>query len=437
MAQETQTQPAAQEQEGSLANFAFDNVDNAAFFGQGGDDTEDEDETSEVIKAVTTEDDDEELEDVFKNSGKPKAPSKEKAKTDKAKQEPEDEEIEVEDDEDWSFGEDEKKPNAAKEKPKAKPEKAEQPTGKSAEKEEETTTISGDFADLALDLKDKGTFQFAKIAEGEEVDEDRLHSLIDEEVEGRVDETFEGFFEEMDDDGKAFLKFKRNGGHTADFLRIYAQPSLGIEAFDKENKDQVKKVIRHYLAVVKGEEDTEEIESQIEYLEENGRAKTTAEKYFNKIQEHEATERAALLAKQQQANESREEGIKAFNKDFKETLKATDEFKGFKFSAEDKKKLDDSVLKPTVKVGKNKFIPKFNYQLTEILRAGTPEARQKLLLLAKLVDSDFDMSDFATKVKSTVVKDAKSRLAQSRTGSVRPSSSGNHTGKKSLADFEF
>ena len=178
----------------------------------------------------------------------------------------------------------------------------------------------------------------------------------------------------------------------------------------------------------------EEIEDQIESYENSGRAKKLSERYFNRIQQEEEQERADLLKAQEDARAAKEKKIKAFNKEFSETLNKAEEFKGFKFSAEDKKVIANNILKPSVKVGNNQFIPKFNYQLGEILKAATPEAKQKLILLAKLVETDFDMSDYATKVKTEVVKQARGRLAQAKRG-VRPSSSGNISSAKTLADY--
>jgi len=92
------------------------------------------------------------------------------------------------------------------------------------------------------------------------------------------------------------------------------------------------------------------------------------------------------------------------------------------------------ITKPTVKVGKNKYITEFQAELGEIFK-GEGENKKKLLLLAKLVKSQFDVKDLIEETKTKVVKDAKSKLQQSRTG-VRPSTSGGNN-KKSLSDFNF
>ena len=427
MATETSTTQSAQDQ-GALASFSWDNGSSDSFFGVGGDTTADDiDEVEEIVttvKEVAADDDDDELEDVFKQTApkdtKPKAPTKKEVAEKKAKQEPE--ERDEEDDEELE----EDAEDFFEQGPKDKKDKSDKGTEKPASK--------SIFSDLALDLRDRGTFRFAKLEDNEEVDEDRLHDLVDQEVEGRTDETFEAFFEDLGDDGKDFLKFSRDGGNFADFARVYGRPTLGIDEFDANDESHRKQVITHYLMSMDDELTQQEAEEQFEVMEESGKSKKASERYFAKIQQQDAEEKRQLLAAQQEAAQNREKAVKAFQKTLTEAINSTDEYKGFSFSAEEKKKLNNSILKPTIQVGKNKYIPAFNHKLGEILKAQSPEARQKLLLIAKLVESDFDMSDFSAKVVTKKAREVQSRLRTQQQG-VRPSSSGISSNKKSLAEY--
>lgn len=427
MATETSTTQTAQDH-GSLANFSWDNGDSESFFGVGGTSTTEEvDEVEEIVtsvKEVAVEEDDDELEDVFKQQSpkdtKPKAPTKKEVAEKKAKEEPE--ERDEEDDEE--LGEDAE--DFFEQGPKDKKEKSDKGT--------EKPTSKSIFADLALDLRDRGTFRFAKVEDGAEIDEDQLHDLVDQEVEGRTDETFEAFFEDLGDDGKDFLKFSRDGGSFADFARVYGRETLDIGEFDIEQEDHRKQVITHYLMSMDEDMTQQEALEQFEVLEENGKSKKLSQRYFDKIQQQEAEEKRQLLVAQQEAAQNREKAIKTAQKALTESINSTDEYKGFTFSAEEKKKLSASILKPTIQVGKGKYIPAFNHKLGEILKAQSPEARQKLLLIAKLVESDFDMSDFSAKVVTKKAREVQSRLRTQQQG-VRPSSSGISSNKKSLAEY--
>lgn len=444
MAQEkSTTQTVADDQQGSLANFAWDDSgDGASFFGQGGEAfAEEEDtDTNQVLKEIAGEDEDDDEEEVFKNpTGKPKAPTKKEAQTAKAKQEPEDEnDEEDEDDAEFNFGdeddEEEEDDDDQDDKPKPKDKKSTKPDTEKVKKGSASATEST-FTDLALDLKDRGILQHVEINEGDEIDADKLYESIDQEVEARVDETFEAFFEEVPEEGKALLKHLKSGGSTTDFIRVYGNKSLNLQDFDSKDKKHREQVIAHYLRTTDPEADEEDITDRIEQLEESGRAAKTAEKYFERIQAQEERAKLELAERTKTAEKEKVENAKSFARFLTNTLDKTEEVKGFKFSSEDRKRLNSLILDPKIKVGKSKYIPEFNFKLGEILKAGTPEAAQKLFLLAKLVDTDFDMSDFKVKAKSEVTKEVKSRIKNAKRN-VRPSSAGNHNnGKKALAEF--
>jgi len=288
------------------------------------------------------------------------------------------------------------------------------------------------YTTLASELKEKGIFQNVEIKEGEEIDEDKFFELQDSEIESRVEETFEAFFEELDDDGKAFLKHKKAGGSTQDFMQVY-QNTISIDGVNlEEDKDQ-DLVLAHYMRTV-DTMDEDEITDRIEWLKENGKKKAFAEKYFNKLKDIDTERKTALAERASQMSKQREESAKKFNEDLDKELNSTESVGSFSFGKVDKKGLMNFITKPTVKVGKNKYITEFQAELGEIFK-GEGENKKKLLLLAKLVKSQFDVKDLIEETKTKVVKDAKSKLQQSRTG-VRPSTSGGNN-KKSLSDFNF
>jgi hypothetical protein len=418
-----------------LSNFSWDNG-NEGFFNIEPE-TDKQQQTSTTLKQVQSEDDDEDFEDevpdtkttITNDKGTPKGNTK--PKTEKKPESKEDDE-EIEEDANFnSFGEedeeDEDKVPFAKEQKEAKT----KGTTSSAQ-EDEGDPDKKFFTQLTKEMHERGTFEHIEVKDDEEIDQEIFFEKLEEEVNSRVSETFEAFFEELDEDGKAFLKFKKDGGTTADFFRTYGNNEIGVTDFDPENKDQVKAVLQFYFTHV-DKLDAEELQDKLDWLEENGKSKTYAEKYFNKINEAKSKQRAALLASQQQQIADREENTKKFVASLTETLEKTDEVAKFKFSKEDKKNLPSLITKPTVKVGKNKYIPSFNAKLGNILRAETPENKQKLLLLAKLVESDFDVKDLITEAETKVARKTKSKLQETK-GNMRPTSSGSNN-KKSLSDF--
>ncbi len=86
------------------------------------------------------------------------------------------------------------------------------------EETEDSKETSADSS-LIYQLKDNGIFaalEDEEFADG--LSDEDLPDMIDKEVDARVEETMESFFDEMDEDAIAFLKFKKNGGKTSDFL---------------------------------------------------------------------------------------------------------------------------------------------------------------------------------------------------------------------------
>lgn len=364
------------------------------------------DETEEVVKSVKKEDDtdDTNVADDDSSEGEDASKGKEKKESDN------------EDDKNVEGFFEEEKPNSTKE-------------GK------EDDTKPGDVDDkfyttLASELKEKGIFQNVEIKEGEEIDEDKFFELQDSEIESRVEETFEAFFEEMDEDGKAFLKFKKAGGSTQEFMQVY-QNTFSIDGVNLDEDKEQDLILTHYMRTVDAM-DEDEITDRIDWLKENGKKKAFAEKYLNKLKDIDTERKTAIATRAEQISKQKEKSSKKFNEDLDKELNSTQSVGSFNFEKVDKKGLMNFITKPTVKVGKNKYITEFQAELGEIFK-GEGENRKKLLLLAKLVKTQFDVKDLIAETKTNVVKDAKSKLQGARTG-VRPATSGG-ANRKSLSDF--
>lgn len=352
-----------------------------------------------------------------------------------------------EDSDDPNIGDDEEEDETPKPKSKSKtPDKSEedeeeddffpakQPEAEGEEdKDEGGSTVEGDakfYSTLTSELKERGIFQNVELEEGEEIDEDKFFELHESEVEARVEETFQSFAEEMDDEGKDFIKFKRNGGKTSDFLQVYGN-TLSIEGLDLEKEEDQDLIIKQYSSLIEGM-DNEEISDRIEWLKESNKKKSFAEKYMIKLKSIDEKRKADLMARSETLAQNRKKDLEKFHQSLNTELQKTEKVGNFDFQKVDKKNLIDYITKPSVKVGKNKYISKFQAEIGEIFKA-EGEQKKKLLLLAKLVMSDFDVKDIIEQTKTETVKKAKSKLQSARTN-VKASSSGNST-RKSLYDY--
>jgi len=377
-------------------------------------------------------------------------PTKKIVKKAKSKDEDEDdndEEEEEEEEPEFNFGDEDEDDNIEKAKIKKKDKKKEDEEDDEEEedtktkskkiekidkKEEEKQTEEEFFTELAIEFKDKGILQFVDLPKDKKITEDEFFELAKEDRKKEIDEVFEGFFEELDPDGAAFLQFKRDGGDTRKFLLTYGD-TFELKSFNEENKAHVDKVLDYYLKHYE-ELDEEELEDKKKFFEDGGKSKAKAAKYYETIIKDQEEAKAKLVADQTKAAEKAIEDAKAFNDGLKKVLDASDTIGDFKINKVEQKELNNYITKPIIKVGKNQYIPELQSELRRILRGKTKEDKEHLILIAKLVRDKFKLpTETKQKVKTEVVKNIKSKLQDAKRG-ISGASSGMY-GKKSLADM--
>ena len=355
---------------------------------------------------------DEEEEEAQPAPSKKAEPAGKKEKAEKAGKQEVSEESEEE--EDFTFGQ---------EAPaKAASEETETPA-----KGEEVT--DGEFfKKLSLEMKEQGIFQLVEVKEDEPLDQDTFVEKFDQEIEARVKETIQSFLEELDEDGKRFLKFKRSGGDTRAFLQAYYS-SMALPTVDLTTEDGQEAVLRYYYKNVEGL-DPEDVDSRIDWAKENKKLAKYAEKYDGILQEREEARKEALLQQQAEYEAQMEKSRKDFEKDLVEVLQATDAVGDIPLTKEDKKTMPAYMLKPSIRIGKNKYITPLQADLKSVY-----EDKKQLLLLAKLVRSKFDLSSLGVKLASKKVEQARKNLLRDReTPEVK---GGNTKTGASLADYDF
>ena len=283
------------------------------------------------------------------------------------------------------------------------------------------------YNDVYKDLKESGIFKHVEIEDDEELDADALYALQQEEYEQEVSARLQTWAtNDLDEDARAFIKFKTQGGSTEEFFRSL-QKSVEIPTGDIEEESYQDDIIRYQLR----EEgwDRDEIEERLSYLTEAGRKQKVAEKYQEKVKEKETKNKQLLLqqAESNKINAKKEED--KFRNTINTVLSEKDEINGFKITKEDKTRLLGFLTKKEHKVSDTRSVTGIQKKL-----ADTFQDPEKLVLLAKLLDNDFDMSDFEKSVKTKTTRKVKSNLEQRK--SLRPTNSGSSLeGSSSLADL--
>lgn len=282
------------------------------------------------------------------------------------------------------------------------------------------------YEDLYAEMKEGGIFQ-ADLEEGAVLDREKFIELQDLEIEARVDEALEGFMKELDEDGAAFIKFKKNGGVTADFFKTYGT-TTEIPTGDLDDEAHQERVSRYYYKNIEGL-DSEDVDDRIEWLKTSGKLEKYAIKIDTDLKEREEQAKENLQIQSKAEAKAAEVKRKEFIDSVQETLDNTDEIDNFKFTPSEKKSLHSFITKPSIKIGKNLYVTPFQQKLRTALAD-----KGKMLILAKLLSNDFDVSDVVAAKTTEQTKKAKNDLQRQKT--VAPVSSGKaETRERGLADF--
>lgn len=347
--------------------------------------------------------------------------------------------------------EDEDTPPVEKDKTKAKPKGKEKPKGDEEEEEEEEkpkgkSKTKTDFfkdeteddntppqdkpefyADLYKDMQTKGIFSNG-LEEDEELDEESFFDKLDEEIELRTQEGFEEFMEGLGNDGKAFLKYAKNGGSLRQFLAV-SNISVDMPEIDIDTEDGQKIFMRY--ALKRDGFESEEINDMIESLEEKGKLATTAKRRKDKIDAEDAHERESAAANLEQQTKDAKKAQLKFVSEMKVILNKPTNINGIAFNPKKDKELIDFITNPSVALANKKYATPLQVKLAEVFK--DPE---KVLLLGKLLKTDFDLSSVEKEAESAVTRKVKSnlsRLKEGNTTAAASSSTGNRG--RSLADL--
>ena len=339
----------------------------------------------------------------------------------------------------------EKDKTKAKSKGKAKPEDEEEdeeeedePKSKSKtkteffnEEDEDDDTPPQDkpefYATLYKDMQAKGIFS-DDLEEGEELDEESFFDKLDEEIEQRTQEGFEEFMEGLGNDGKAFLKYAKNGGTLRQFLAV-SNISVDMPEVDIDTEDGQKIFMRY--ALKRDGFDSEEINDMIESLEEKGKLATTAKKRKDKFDAEDAQERETAAANLEQQTKDAKKAQLKFVSEMKVILNKPTNINGIAFNPKKDKELIDFITNPSVALANKKYATPLQVKLAEVFK--DPE---KVLLLGKLLKTDFDLSSVEKEAETNVTRKVKTNLSRMKEGNTKAaasSSTGNRG--KSLADL--
>lgn len=274
------------------------------------------------------------------------------------------------------------------------------------------TKVDNYYNNLYLDLKDKGFYQNVELEEGQELTAEDLLDLQEQEITERISEWGKSNIGET---GAEFLKYLRSGGDPSNFLKM--QASLGgLPEGDISDERYQENVIRYTLA---GEDwDAEEIEDRVAMLKENGKLEKVALKYDTRVREERARAQEELINEQKEQERVRKENFKQYKNSLLEVAKTKSEINGFRLTPAKATKLVENITKASVTTETGQTLSKFQNDLNQSLK--DPE---KVLLLAMLVDNNFDFSQIQKQAENKTAKEVKRNIQNHGVSSSGPGSS--------------
>lgn len=293
------------------------------------------------------------------------------------------------------------------------------------ETKKESTADSTFYEDVYKDLKEAGIFKHIELEDGEELDADRLYELQQEEIEAEVTSRLDAWAsQELDEDAKAFIKFKIQGGDTSEFFKTY-QNTSEITLGDIEDEDYQDNLIRYQLQ--KEGWDKDEIEDRLEFLTESNKKSKFAERYHDRLIKEQEKEKQALVKQAEEQKIRAKQQEEQFRVSIKDTLDTNKEINGIKFTDKDKGNLINFLTKKE-KLEDGRVITGFQRKLSESFNDP-----KKIALLAKILNDDFDFSSFEKSAITKKTKEIKRNIEQRQ--SMRPTGSGSSSGANSLASL--
>ena len=221
----------------------------------------------------------------------------------------------------------------------------------------------------------------------EELDEDERQAALEDYFDKALEEKLDASVKELPDALKNIIKYVSKGGDLNTFLKtLYKGQESGLnENLDITEEDNQETVVRQFLL----EEDYDEdyINSQLEFLKDSGKLEMAATKYFTKWKADRKKNQEAELERIESSKKAQREAQITFKKDLSKHISTAEDFKGFKLSKRDVEEMPDYISNQTIKLDDGRVITPFYKDLFEAMKD-----KDKLVLLAKLVKSNFDFT---------------------------------------------
>jgi len=278
-------------------------------------------------------------------------------------------------------------------------------------------------------LKEKGLVDF-ELEEGQELTDEIAENLLEDSWEKSVEAEVEATIKDLPQEIKDLIKFASTGGDVGTLLSKMA--ANATSAINKNSDIEDEGVLVQALTedLLSQGYDQEYIESQIEFLKEKEKLEIFGKKAFEKIIAKQEAETASELDKAAKLRDTRKKQAREYKTNITTHIGALSEVGGLPVSKQDKIILPTYISEPTVELQDGRVVSELQADLFKVMAD-----KDKIVLLAKLLKSDFDFSAIARKQATTASRGIKEAVQNSDKKTLSNSSGSHKPNKKALWDM--
>jgi hypothetical protein len=293
----------------------------------------------------------------------------------------------------------------------------------------ETASVVSPKSTLAF-LKERGLVDY-ELEEGQELSDDDADNLLEDSWEKSVEAEVEATIKDLPDELKQLIKFASKGGDVGELLgKMVQHATSGINKNSDISNEDVQ-VLAVTMDLRSQGYDQEYIDDQIEFLKEKDKLEGIAKKSFDKIVAEQETETAGEVQRQKEAVEFRKKQAREYKTNITTHINSLDEMGGLPISKQDKTILPTYISEPTVELQDGRFVSEMQADLFKVMAD-----KDKIVLLAKLLKTDFDFSAIERKKQSQAARGIKDEIQRAdKTQRISNSGGGQKPNKKAIWDM--
>tara|TARA_R110000744_G_scaffold69536_3_gene141112 strand:- start:6810 stop:7991 length:1182 start_codon:yes stop_codon:yes gene_type:complete len=284
-------------------------------------------------------------------------------------------------------------------------------------------------------LKEKGLLEY-ELDEGEELTEAKAEELMESNYDSAVESRIDELFEDVPQIVKQLNSYVLKGGDVGEFLKQMSSSSTSsiTDDMDLTVEDNQITVVREML---KGEEDEETIEAQIDFLKDSGKLEAFSKSKHNKWKTNKDATAARLTNTQIENARQEKLDIKEAKNKVSDFLSENKSIGPINFNKMDIKELPSYMNDKTVKLKNGGAVSELQAQLFYEL----PKNKSAMLQLASLMrsrnkDGTFNFDSIVKTGNTELSKEVRENLRRSGNAPGRSGSGKSFNNKKrSLADI--